>query len=117
MAGFSVGIVDKKDMITGKDLKAGDVLVGMASSGIHSNGYSLVRSVFSMKEETLNQRYESLESDLTLGETLLTRQRFMSKHSVRLKRQACGLKHAAISQAVVSMRTFENVKRGNSCKN
>ena len=72
LAGFSVGIVDKKDMITGKDLKAGDVLVGMASSGIHSNGYSLVRSVFSMKEETLNQRYESLESDLTLGETLLT---------------------------------------------
>ena len=50
LAGFSVGIVDKKDMITGKDLKAGDVLVGMASSGIHSNGYSLVRSVFSMKE-------------------------------------------------------------------
>ena len=72
LAGFSVGIVDKKDMITGKDLKAGDVLVGMASSGIHSNGYSLVRSVFSMNAETLNQKYECLESDLTLGETLLT---------------------------------------------
>lgn len=72
LAGFSVGIVDKKDMITGKDLKAGDVLIGMASSGIHSNGYSLVRSVFSMNEETLNRRYECLESDLTLGETLLT---------------------------------------------
>lgn len=72
LAGFSVGIVDKKDMITGKDLKAGDILVGMASSGIHSNGYSLVRSVFSMKAETLNRKYESLESDLTLGETLLT---------------------------------------------
>lgn len=72
LAGFSVGIVDKKDMITGKELKPGDVLIGMASSGIHSNGYSLVRSVFSMKEETLNRTYESLESDLTLGETLLT---------------------------------------------
>ena len=72
LAGFSVGIVDKKDMITGKELKAGDVLVGMASSGIHSNGYSLVRSVFSMNAETLNQKYECLESDLTLGETLLT---------------------------------------------
>lgn len=72
LAGFAVGIVDKKDMITGADLKAGDVIVGMASSGIHSNGYSLVRSVFSMQEETLNCTYESLESDLTLGETLLT---------------------------------------------
>lgn len=72
LAGFSVGIVDKKDMITGKDLKPGDVLIGMASSGIHSNGYSLVRSVFSMTTENLNRTYESLESDLTLGETLLT---------------------------------------------
>lgn len=72
LAGFSVGIVDKKDMITGKGLKPGDVLIGMASSGIHSNGYSLVRSVFSMNKETLNSKYECLESDLTLGETLLT---------------------------------------------
>lgn len=72
LAGFSVGIVDKKNMITGKELKPGDVLVGMASSGIHSNGYSLVRSVFSMKTDNLNRTYESLESDLTLGETLLT---------------------------------------------
>lgn len=72
LAGFSVGIVDKKDMITGEDLKPGDVLVGMASSGIHSNGYSLVRSVFSMSIDNLNRKYECLESDLTLGETLLT---------------------------------------------
>ena len=71
LAGFSVGIVDKKEMITGKELKPGDLLIGMASSGIHSIGYSLVRSVFSMNEETLNQKYECLESDLTLGETLL----------------------------------------------
>ena len=71
LAGFSVGIVDKKDMITGDKLMAGDVLVGMASSGIHSNGYSLVRNVFSMSADTLNRKYESLESDLTLGETLL----------------------------------------------
>ena len=72
LAGFSVGVVDRKDMITGKDLTPGDVLVGIASSGIHSNGYSLVRNVFSMNIETLNQKYECLESDLTLGETLLT---------------------------------------------
>lgn len=70
LAGFSVGIVDKKDMITGKDLKAGDVLVGMASSGIHSNGYSLVRQVFAMSKDALNRSYESLSG--TLGETLLT---------------------------------------------
>lgn len=70
LAGFAVGIVDKKDMITGKDLAPGDVLVGMASSGIHSNGYSLVRQVFRMNTETLERHYESLSG--TLGETLLT---------------------------------------------
>ncbi len=70
LAGFAVGIVDQKDFINGKDLKAGDVLVGMASSGIHSNGYSLVRKVFSMSENSLNTYCESLGS--TLGETLLT---------------------------------------------
>ena len=72
LAGFSVGIVDKKDMITGEMLHAGDVLVGLASSGIHSNGYSLVRNVFSMTEEALARKYDCLENDLTLGETLLT---------------------------------------------
>lgn len=72
LAGFSVGIVDKKNMITGKELKSGDCLVGIASSGIHSNGYSLVRKVFYMKEDILNRNYECLESDKTLGETLLT---------------------------------------------
>ena len=72
LAGFSVGIVDKKDMITGEMLHAGDVLVGLASSGIHRNGYSLVRNVFSMTEEALARKYDCLENDLTLGETLLT---------------------------------------------
>lgn len=71
LAGFSVGVVDRKDMITGEQLKHGDVILGMASSGIHSNGYSLVRRVFSMQPETLNRRFECLESYLTLGETLL----------------------------------------------
>ena len=69
LAGFAVGIVDQKDLISGKDLKAGDVLIGMASSGVHSNGYSLVRKVFSMSQESLNTYCESLGA--TLGETLL----------------------------------------------
>src|SRR5699024_615370 len=54
LAGFAVGIVDQKDLITGADIKAGDVLIGMASSGVHSNGFSLVRKVFTMKEEYMN---------------------------------------------------------------
>ncbi|WP_167955257.1 phosphoribosylformylglycinamidine cyclo-ligase [Anaerosporobacter faecicola] len=70
LAGFAVGIVDKKNLITGKDLTEGDVLIGIASSGIHSNGYSLVRKVFNMNREALDTYYESLGA--TLGETLLT---------------------------------------------
>lgn len=70
LAGFAVGIVDEKDLITGKEIKDGDVLVGIASSGIHSNGYSLVRKVFEMTEESLNTYYDELGK--TLGEALLT---------------------------------------------
>lgn len=69
LAGFAVGIVDEKNLITGKQLKAGDCLIGIASSGIHSNGYSLVRKVFSMTETALNIYYDSL--GMTLGEALL----------------------------------------------
>ena len=71
LAGFAGGIVDRKNMITGKTIKEGDVLVGIASSGIHSNGYSLVRKVFEMKKESLSKTYESLGGK-SLGETLLT---------------------------------------------
>lgn len=69
LAGFAVGIVDEKDLITGNDIKPGDVLVGIASSGVHSNGYSLVRKVFPMETEALNTYYEELGR--TLGEALL----------------------------------------------
>ena len=69
LAGFAVGVVDEKDLITGKDIKAGDVLVGIASSGVHSNGFSLVRKVFSMDKETLNTYHEELGK--TLGEALI----------------------------------------------
>lgn len=70
LAGFAVGVIDEKDLVSGKDLKAGDVLIGIASSGIHSNGYSLVRKVFKIEREALNINYESL--GMTLGEALIT---------------------------------------------
>ena len=70
LAGFAVGVCDKKDMITGENIKAGDVLVGIASSGIHSNGHSLVRKVFPMEREALEEYKEGL--GMTLGEALLT---------------------------------------------
>lgn len=69
LAGFAVGIVDEKKMITGADLKPGDVLIGLASSGVHSNGFSLVRKVFEMTKESLDTYYEELGT--TLGEALL----------------------------------------------
>ena len=69
LAGFAVGIVDEKDLITGKDIKSGDVLIGIASSGVHSNGFSLVRKVFPMTRDALMTFNEVLGE--TLGECLL----------------------------------------------
>jgi hypothetical protein len=70
LAGFSVGICDRKDLITGEALTAGDVLIGIASSGIHSNGFSLVRKIFDMTEESLDTYYPELGAKL--GDVLLT---------------------------------------------
>ncbi len=69
LAGFAVGVVDEKDLITGKELKGGDVLIGIASSGVHSNGFSLVRKVFKMDKDTLDTYHEELGT--TLGEALI----------------------------------------------
>lgn len=69
LAGFAVGVVDEKELITGADIQAGDVLVGIASSGVHSNGFSLVRKVFAMTAESLNTYYNELGK--TLGEALI----------------------------------------------
>ena len=69
LAGFAVGIVDEKDLINGRELKQGDVLIGIASSGVHSNGFSLVRKVFEMTKENLAVYHEELGT--TLGEALL----------------------------------------------
>lgn len=69
LAGFAVGVVDEKDLISGVNIKAGDTLIAIASSGIHSNGFSLVRKVFPMTKETLDTHYEVLGR--TLGEALI----------------------------------------------
>ena len=77
LAGFAVGVVDEKDLITGKELKDGDVLIGIASSGVHSNGFSLVRKVFDMTKESLDTYYDDLGT--TLGEALLAPTRIYVK--------------------------------------
>ena len=77
LAGFAVGVVDEKDLITGKDIKAGDTLIGIASSGVHSNGFSLVRKVFEMTKESLDTYYDELGT--TLGEALLAPTRIYVK--------------------------------------
>ena len=69
LAGFAVGVVDRKDMITGENIREGDTLIGIASSGVHSNGFSLVRKVFSMDKDTLGRYHEELGT--SLGEALL----------------------------------------------
>ena len=90
LAGFAVGVVDRKDMITGEKIKAGDVLIGIASSGVHSNGFSLVRKVFSMDVKTLETYHEALGG--TLGEVLLTPTRIYVKALKDLKRTGVTIK-------------------------
>ncbi|MBQ7469734.1 MAG: phosphoribosylformylglycinamidine cyclo-ligase [Pseudobutyrivibrio sp.] len=77
LAGFAVGIVDRKDIITGQELKDGDVLIGMASTGVHSNGFSLVRKIFEMTKESLDTYYDELGT--TLGEALIAPTRIYVK--------------------------------------
>ena len=83
LAGFAVGVVDEKDLITGQNIKPGDVLVGIASSGVHSNGFSLVRKVFEMTKESLNTYYDELGT--TLGEALIAPTRIYVKAMKAIK--------------------------------
>lgn len=106
LAGFAVGVVDEKDLITGKDLKAGDVLVGMASSGVHSNGFSLVRKVFNMDEETVNTYHERLGK--TLGEALIAPTKIYVK-ALRSVKEA-GVRVKACSH-ITGGGFYENVPR------
>ncbi|MDO4301717.1 MAG: phosphoribosylformylglycinamidine cyclo-ligase [Clostridia bacterium] len=93
LAGFTVGIMDKAKSIDGKRICEGDVLIGIASSGIHSNGYSLVRKVFDINKESLNTYYDELGT--TLGEALLTPTKLYVKPVLELIKQVDvkGLSH------------------------
>ena len=106
LAGFAVGVVDEKDLITGKDLKAGDVLVGMASSGVHSNGFSLVRKVFDMTKESLDTYYDELGK--TLGEALIAPTKIYVK-ALRSVKEA-GVRVKACSH-ITGGGFYENVPR------
>lgn len=90
LAGFAVGVVDEKEIITGSDIKENDVLIGLASSGVHSNGFSLVRKVFPMEKEALNTYYEEL--NMTLGEALLTPTKIYVKALKQLKESGIRIK-------------------------
>ena len=106
LAGFAVGVCDRKEMITGENLKEGDVLVGMASSGVHSNGFSLVRKVFEMTRESLETYYEEL--GMTLGQALLEPTKIYVKALKSLKK--AGITVKACSH-ITGGGFYENVPR------
>ena len=106
VAGFTVGVVDRKDMIDGSTIKAGDVLIGVASSGVHSNGFSLVRKVFDMTKENLETYVDELGQ--TLGECLLTPTRIYVKMMKSLK--TSGVKVKGCSH-ITGGGFYENIPR------
>lgn len=106
LAGFSVGVVDEKDIITGKDLKQGDVLIGLGSTGVHSNGFSLIRKIFDVNKEVLDTYYPQLGQ--TLGEALLTPTRIYVRALRQIKE--AGVKIKACSH-ITGGGFYENVPR------
>ena len=106
LAGFAVGVCDRKDLITGENLKDGDVLIGMASTGVHSNGFSLVRKVFDMSKESLNTYYDELGK--TLGEALLAPTKIYVKTLKEIKN--AGVKIKGCSH-ITGGGFYENVPR------
>ena len=106
LAGFAVGVVDRKDLITGEDLKDGDVLIGIASSGVHSNGFSLVRKVFEMTKESLDTYYDELGK--TLGEALIAPTRIYVKALKNVKE--AGIRVKACSH-ITGGGFYENIPR------
>lgn len=106
LAGFAVGVVDEKDLITGKELQSGDVLIGIASSGVHSNGFSLVRKVFAMTKESLTTYYDCL--GCTLGEALLVPTKIYVKALAAVKE--AGIRIKACSH-ITGGGFYENIPR------
>ena len=106
LAGFAVGVVDKKDIIDGSTIKTGDTLIGIASSGVHSNGFSLVRKVFEMTKESLDTYYDELGT--TLGEALLAPTRIYVKALKSVKE--AGVRIHACSH-ITGGGFYENVPR------
>ena len=106
LAGFAVGVVERKDLITGENIKPGDVLVGIASSGVHSNGFSLVRKVFDMTKESLDTYYAELGK--TLGEALLAPTRIYVKAMKSVKN--AGVKVKGCSH-ITGGGFYENIPR------
>ena len=106
LAGFAVGVVEKDELITGENIKAGDTLIGIASSGVHSNGFSLVRNVFDITEESLNTYYDELGK--TLGEALLAPTKIYVKALKHIK--ASGITLKACSH-ITGGGFYENVPR------
>ena len=106
LAGFAVGVIDKKDLLTGEELKPGDILIGMASTGVHSNGFSLVRKVFEMTKESLDTYYDELGT--TLGEALLAPTRIYVKALKSVKE--AGVRIHACSH-ITGGGFYENVPR------
>ena len=106
LAGFAVGVVDKKDIIDGSSIKEGDVLVGIASTGVHSNGFSLVRSVFDMSAESLNTYYDELGK--TLGEALIAPTRIYVKALKNVKKAGVTVKGCS---HITGGGFYENVPR------
>lgn len=106
VAGFAVGVVDRKDMIDGSNIKDGDVLIGVASTGVHSNGFSLVRKVFDMTKESLETYYDELGT--TLGEALLTPTRIYVKMMKSIKN--AGVKVKGCSH-ITGGGFYENIPR------
>lgn len=106
LAGFAVGVVDKKDIIDGSTIKAGDILIGIASSGVHSNGFSLVRKVFEMTKESLDTYYDELGK--TLGEVLIEPTRIYVKALKNVKNAGVRIKGCS---HITGGGFFENVPR------
>ncbi len=106
LAGFAVGVVDKKDIITGENLKDGDILIGMASTGVHSNGFSLVRKIFTMDKPTLDTYHDEL--GCTLGEALLAPTRIYVKALKAVKN--AGVRVKACSH-ITGGGFYENIPR------